>query len=117
MKSFFKRLKKVGSFYSPERAAEERKEKKQKLIEEDQDNDESSSEDEFELVTKLTIMQQYKILFSDPCYVYQCIGGFQVFGIMGMIGGLFVQEAGLWGFSEVIYHKTSLSARSCQDFQ
>jgi len=50
---------------------------------------------------KIPVTVQYKILFRDKGYFLMLLGGSNIFGIMGAVGGSIVQEATIWGQSEV----------------
>ena len=57
--------------------------------------------DELSISQKIPVTVQYKILFSDGCYVLMFLSGSNIFGLLGAIGGTIVQEVVIWDLSEV----------------
>lgn len=53
------------------------------------------------LANRISVYDQYKLLFRDRCYVFMMLAGSHIFGVMGAVGGTIVQEVTIWGQSEV----------------
>ena len=63
-------------------------------------NGDEESDDCLVASSKYPVTQQYKILFSDTCYIFMFLGGSQIFGQLGAVGGSIVQEVVIWDMSE-----------------